>query len=131
MIPKKWKDLTPEEKRARKRRQAAQKAERTRREKQKEARLRQRYADDDTCAKLKPGDWMRCREGWGLACLQGKVVRFLDWDDDGYNKTRAPRNKRVIVEVEAHLYDEPERQRCKLWGFEPVCEMEVIAEAAR
>ena len=74
---------------------------------------------------------MRYRDGWGITCLQGKLLRVLIWDDDGYNSKRAPRNKKVIVEVEPHLSDEPKQMHCKLWGFEPVAIMEVIAEASQ
>lgn len=131
MKAEKWAALSPEEKQEIRARNQRRKHERTRREKQKEERLKQRYEDDDIGATLSPGDWMVMRKGWGLTCLQDKLVRFVDWDDDGHNKTRASRNKKIIVEVEPHLNEDPERVRTKLGGFRPVNAMQVIAKAAQ
>lgn len=125
-----WKDLSPEQQEEVRARRKESKLRRLRYEKGKEERRRERYAADDTCAKIKPGDWVRHRAG-GRMDLYDKVCRILEWDDDGHNHKRAPRNKEVIVEIEPHLHDEPERVRCRLWGFEPVSAMEVLAETAR
>lgn len=126
-----WKNLPPEEKA---RRRALQREARSRRDKfqeKKDVRRCLRDEDNKTCAKFKPGDWMRYRDGWGDVDLLGKIVRFVDWDnEDGYNPRRAPRNRKVIIDV-APFSDRPSLKHRKLWGFQPVSEMQVIAEASR
>ena len=126
----KWEDLTPGEKKIRSVQNAKRKAERAERDKFYKDKRDLRDVDDKIAKTFRPGDWMQMREGWGDG-LAGKIVRFKEWDDDGYNDQRAPRNLKVIVEIEPHLNEFPVTQGCKLGGFRPANEMEVIAEAAR
>jgi len=105
----------------------------SRREARKEEGRRRRDECDERSARLQPGDWIRfrCREsGSFFPAYEGKLARIKAWDDDGYNKSRAPRNKHVVVEVEPHLHDEPPTFRGKLQDFVPLTDMEVIAVAA-
>ncbi len=112
---------------------AANKARRKRYEEEKLEKSREQSRRDERARLMKPGDWLQYPEGpYGIVCLLGKIVRFKDWNDDGHNHKRAPRNKKIVVEIEPHLYDEPELCRvAKLGSFYPVSEMVVIAEAAR
>jgi len=126
----KWEDLTPGEKKIRSVQNAKRKAERAERDKFYKDKRDLRDVDDEVANIFRPGDWMQMREGWGGG-LAGKIVRFKAWSNDGYNDQRAPRNLKVIVEIEPHLNEFPVTQGCKLGGFRPANAMEVIAEAAR
>ena len=88
---------------------------------------------DRTGDRAQIGDWLRYQEQeeGGVTSLNGKVCRIVDWDDDGFNRRRAGRNKKIIIEVEPHLYDNPRLMQTNFWGFEPANAMRVIAEAAR
>jgi len=89
---------------------------------------------DERSKKLKPGDYVRFRDMYCPVKYATKIAMILDWADDGYNKARAPRNKRVLYAIEPHLHDtieECETYEGKLQQVVPVSEMEVIAEASR
>lgn len=129
MSPEKWKELTPERRAVIRARTGAG---RKRYEEEKREKSRQKSLADERARHMKPGDWLQYPGPYGIVCLLGKIVRFRDWNDDGHNHQRAPRNKKIVVEIEPHLYDEPEVCRvAKLGSFYPVSEMVVIAEAAR
>lgn len=78
---------------------------------------------------LGPGSWVRFSPT--LVDYADKLARIAAWDDDGFNRVRAPRNKHVIVYVEPHIYGETKPFHGKLQYFYPVSDMEVIAEHAR
>jgi hypothetical protein len=130
----KWKALPQEEKEKIRARHRERKKRQDQAESYKRKRDQEKAEADRWGRHAKPGDWLcyRRQDGWGLLELYGKIVRFKAWNDDGHNSKRAPRNKRIIVEIEPHLHDEPRIIRCcRLGEFAPVNEMMVIAEAAR
>jgi len=131
MSPKKWKDLSSEEKKEVYKKQAARKRARDERDAYYEAKQKFRYACDKLGDQAQIGDWLRYQEEYGTVSLNGKVCRILAWDDDGHNHKRAGRNKKIVVEVEPHLNKHPETMRTTFYGFTAINEMEVIAEAAR
>ena len=133
MNKEQWAALPSEEKEEIRARNRASRARRKIYEEEKLERSREQGRRDERARHMKPGDWLRYPEGrGGIVCLIGKIVRFKDWNDDGHNHKRAPRNKKITVEIEPHLYDEPEVLGiAKLGSFYPVSEMKVIAEAAR
>lgn len=124
--------MTPEEKNRIRAKHRERKAARAERKKFYEDNRKRRDGYDRLGNTAQLGDWIRYQENYGYAHLSGKICRIVSWnDDDGYNNKRAGRNKRIIIEIEPHLYDNPRTMHINFSGFTPVNEMEVIAEAAR
>lgn len=95
-------------------------------------RRREREERDNIARRLGPGDWVRFREHYSSVMHAGKLARIEHWVEDGFNESRAPRNKVVLVSVEPLLNTElPIFYQGKLQEFLPVSEMEVVAECAR
>ena len=121
-----WASRTPEQKaRIEKRRTLQQ--ERHERDRMIRAR---RDAADRLGETAKVGDWLHYQADGGFLSLRNKICRIKDWDDDGYNDQRAGRNKRIIVEIEPHTYDQPKTLQTNFYGFSAVSELEVLAWTA-
>jgi len=107
--------------------------ERTRREKQKEEKRRRRDLSDKIAATVAPGMWVRFRDHAPMSLI-GRLGYIVDWDDDGYNHRRAPRNRRVKVSIEPHSHSEDSEaevaEDLRAGYMEPVNPLQVLAEAA-
>jgi hypothetical protein len=88
----------------------------------------QKQMRDERAQRLKIGDWVRFNST--LVDFKHNLAVIVDWDDDGFNERRAPRNKLVVVHVDPHLHEEPVAFRGRLQDFVQISEMEVIAAAA-
>ena len=128
-----WASKTPEEQAEIRKSREARRKKRERNEAWERAKQERKNTADRLGRTAKPGDWIRYQDGGfgGLSRLFGRICRIKAWDDDGWNDDRAGRNKKIIVEIEPHLHDRPETIRTNFYGFSPITEMEVIAEAAR
>lgn len=102
----------------------------SRREKQREEKARQKAISDKLAKSVEPGSWVRFR-GHSYVRTIGKIGRVLDWDDDGYNSKRAPRNVRVKVVLEPHAQRGGEIfENVRAGYLEVISPLEVIAEAS-
>lgn len=108
----------------------------SRRERRTLQRSMRKSAQDDRCKDMQPGDWVRFRVYEDEQCCYvdhaGKLARIKCWDDDGgHNASRAPRNKKVIVEIEPHKDENSIELSTTLKEFMPISHMELIARAAQ
>ena len=124
-----WAVLTPEEKKVIRARQHANKS---RREKHRLERVAAKEQRDVRSKTLGPGDWVKFRPAHCPVDYADKLALIVDWADDGFNSSRAPRNLKVMFSIEPHLNeDEPILYQGKLQEVLPMTEMQVIAEASK